>query len=199
MNKNNLLFSIMAAIIILMIGVVIGIKVADRSGQTGGLVHHVQEIFSAGLIAEGNIEGTSATLSSTLAVTGETNLDTLVQGGDVWSTSTDVAATLTAAHVCDNSVIRVDPLVSAVNLTLPATSTLYADCLTTAGDTKEFLLENATSGAAAITIVAGTGVTLLEPSGGDVVINQNEWALFRMTYVDGMEVAVTVTSIQDAD
>jgi hypothetical protein len=139
-------------------------KIVEMTEQRlGGLVHNVQEIYSQGLKAGTSetevinssgqwvyqvngttIAGTTGTLSSTLAVTGvstltdliatgESNLDTLVQGGDViWVHTT---TTLTAAQVCNSSVINIgladDPVMT---LTLPTTATLVADCLTTAGD-----------------------------------------------------------------
>ena len=151
-------------------------------------------IDAAGAIVLGN----TVAISETLTVTGETNLDTLVYGGDVFVTSSAVAATLSAAEFCDNSVISFDALAS-FTLTLPSTSTLLADCMPTAGDTKSLLLENATTGTANITIASGNDMTLLEPSGGDVIIAQNEWAIIQITYTDADDWAAIVTSIQDAD
>ena len=155
---------------------------------------------------DGNIVLVDATsLSSTLTVTGESNLDTLVFGGTVFSSTTAGAAgTLTAANICDNSVIRIssaggDGDITTVTITFPATSTLYADCIPTAGDTKVLLYENGSAVATSTTLAAGTGGTLLEPSGGDVVIEQNEWATLEFTNVDLSEVAVVVTSLQNAD
>lgn len=140
----------------------------------------------------------AATLSSTLAVTGESNLDTLVYGGDTTDLgATTTAQTLTAAQVCDSAHISWNSMGANVNLTLPTAAAVIADCLTTAGDTKSFLFEN--EGAGNITIVAGTAMELLEPSGGDVVIATTEFADIELTMITSTTTAVTVTSLRDAD
>lgn len=212
MNNENLLQNIILSVVISLVVsfvVVSAIKPEiniplDLGGYTAGhwdsadgyKVDGTTVIDGSGNY-DGAITGTSATLSSTLAVTGETNVDTLIFGGGVFSTSSSVAATLSAAEVCDYSVIRADPTAS-FTLTFPATSTLYADCLSAVGDTKIMLIENATTGTANVTIAAGTGGTLLEEgTGGDVVLAQDEWAILIITRIDNSEYTLTVLTLRD--
>ncbi len=150
---------------------------------------------------DGVITGSSQTLSGTLTVSGETNLDTLIQGGDVTAVATDTDYTLTAAQVCDSSVITVE-LSSAAgkNITLPATTTLEADCLTANGDTKTILFRNITATAATTTtIVAGSGIDLLEPDGQNVIIGGGNDALITFVRYTANEIAVVVDELIDAD
>ena len=120
----------------------------------GGVVFE-DEVFKADVDIEGELAVTGATtftgaiaLSSTLAVAGATTLTgPLVHGGSVWSTTSAVASTFTAANICDNSLIQYSPLRggSGITVTLPATTTLYADCLTVNGMTWTTRFENSSS------------------------------------------------------
>lgn len=103
--------------------------------------------------------GGAATFSTTLGVTGETNLDTMVQGGDVtWVFTT---TTLTAAQVCNSSVINIGFAADAtMTLTLPTAAALTADCLTTAGDHKVVLIHDAATSTLQATILTGTNIDL---------------------------------------
>lgn len=91
----------------------------------------------------------------------------LLSGGGVTSASTTLtsALTLTSKQVCENSVITVNTAATAslvaaasLDITMPATSTLFADCLRQEGDEVTFWLINASPTAASTTeLVAGTG------------------------------------------
>jgi hypothetical protein len=72
-------------------------------------------------------------------------------------------ATSTAANVCDNTQWRVIASEAAPTIELPPTSTLFADCLTTAGDSVSFLINNGSLVTSTL-ITAGTGGTLLVSS-----------------------------------
>lgn len=140
---------------------------------------------------------------------------TLVSGGDVYnaSSSLTVARTLTASEVCDNKVIHVtagtvangEYVPASVDITLPATSTLFADCLDDVGDTISFWFHNKSATAATTTqIVAGTGHDLLhaEETGADVEINGGNKALITMTRYEPtakLEVLTTVEEYIAAD
>lgn len=105
-------------------------------------------------------------VDSSFTLSGELQASTIISGGSVLSTSTaatGVTDVLTAAQICDNSVILYTPnATGGVALTLPATSTLFADCLNTDGDSKSVLLKNVTSTAEAdIILTAGTGNVLV--------------------------------------
>jgi len=170
-----------------------GTTVIDGSGNVDATITSDTGTFSSTLGVTGALTGTSASFSTTLGVVGETQLSTLIQGGSVLSlaTSTAGARTLTAAEVCNNSVIRQQDWAGTasgtVTLTLPTATLLYADCLNTQGDSKQILFTNAASAAASTTqIVAGTNIVLTESDNGadaDVLIGGTGGALITITRV----------------
>jgi hypothetical protein len=110
---------------------------------------------------------TDAAIDEDLSVGGELQAQRVVQGGSVISASSSlsIAMSLTAAQVCDNSVIKVndaavanDKTAASLDITLPATSTLFADCLDTSGDSVSFwFMNNSPTSATSTEIIAGTG------------------------------------------
>jgi hypothetical protein len=115
--------------------------------------------------------GGDATITGSLTVTGD-----LKNSGSVTDASSTMTVnlTLTAAQVCDSNVITVTPgplAAASLDVILPATSTLFADCLDTEGDQRSLLICNTSATAASTTqIVAGTGIKLTEPDGQNVEI-----------------------------
>lgn len=195
---NNKYLSI--ALILVMAMSIVGIATA-YSGTADVVVENVENWFSGA--PDLSEESSELTLGGTTKgdwnVKGDTNLQDLVQGGG--SLAVSATTTLTAAQVCDNSVIEHNPTQAAVNLTLPATSTLFADCLDDVGDMKTILLYNSADAAENITVVAGTGVDLQEPDGQNVVIGQNNYAMLtfvRLSDTTG-EVMVMVDETIPAD
>jgi len=171
-----------------------------NSSILGGSVHNQNEIFSAGITLEDTLTATDAALSSTLSVTGETNVSSFTQGGASYTSadgSTHVV--LTAAQMCDNGYIGITPTAAGINVTTPSAAALIADCIPTIGDRASFYYENLASGATSTTMVAGSSIDLIEPTGGDVVIDQNEDAFIEFLNVDGTNVKVIIHSLQVAD
>ncbi|MEA2067513.1 MAG: hypothetical protein U9O65_10590 [Thermotogota bacterium] len=141
----------------------------------------------------------------------------LTDGGKVTNASTTMtsALTLTAKQVCESSIITVNSAavagtVSAASLdiTLPATSTLWTTCLFEEGAHTTFWLANLSPTAATTTqIVAGTGQDLLEPDDGsdhDVEIAGGARAKIEIWRQTGLETGtldayVTVTDFSAAD
>lgn len=116
----------------------------------------------------GSITSSGAgTLATGLTVTaGDTNVDNFVQGGDVTSITTSSATyTLTAANICDSSVIKFTPSGAITTVTLPATSTLFADCLTANGDYKDLSYASVST---STVLAAGTGGTMTISSSSTV-------------------------------
>lgn len=187
------LLGIVAVIAIIFSG---GNAVVTQEQPIGGLVHNVKEIFKNGLTAEGTLTAKDATFSTTVAVTGESNLDTLVQGGDV-TVLTAGTTTVTAAYMCNSIILQHDSNGANVPVTTPTAALLVADCVPTAGDSFEFYYEN--TGGEHDTITAGSNIELLEPTGGDVIIEDTEWAHFLVVNEDGTNVTIVVTSLQNAD
>jgi len=107
----------------------------------------------------GNIGASNLTdleVEGALTVGGDARVS-LVSTGSVtaFTTSTSV----TAAQLCDSSVFTVTSLPASSTLTLPTTSTLFADCLTTNGDSISVSIWNL--GTVSTTVMAaGTGGTL---------------------------------------
>ncbi len=187
-----------------------------NSGGTSRLVVSGSGVIT--LSGATTISGTAA-LSSTLTVSGETQLSTLVHGGDElsmassttrFSSSTGVY-TMTAADICNNSIISVEDWTGAPTGTaifaLPTVTTLFADCLDTHGDVKEFLFRNEASTAGSSTrIVAGTNIVLTESdnsSGADVVIAGSNSATIKLWRLNATAtssgVQVYVEELRDAD
>jgi len=98
----------------------------------------------------------SAATWSDVAMTGSV-LTSPVRAGSIASFTTN--GTSTAANVCDNPLWNVTAASAAITVTLPSTTTLFADCLDTNGDTVSFLVLNG-SGTTSTVFAAGTGGTL---------------------------------------
>jgi hypothetical protein len=150
----------------------------------------------------GNIIGSAdITTSGDVTITGETNLDTLIYGGDVTTLAeTATAQTITAAQFCNSSIIRWDTSGTNSTATLPIAADLIADCIPTTGDTKwSILFENYGGEHVTFEVSSTTYDTLLEPSGGDVIIEDTEWALITAHANTATTVIFTITSLQDAD
>ena len=158
------------------------IEYLDEEGMTlGGLVHNVQEIFSQGIKA-----GTSET--EVINSSGEW-IGRIIGRGTVFSTSTGAVATTTAANVCDSSIWQITPgggnaPTQSVTLYFPATTTLYADCLTMNGQSVEFTVYNATTtGTGTVTLTKGwvLGTDLRGSTSTDnTVLVPDEWARIVM-------------------
>lgn len=193
--KLGVLSSVIATIC-LIAGVFMGTLFNGPAPQPislGGLIHNVQESFDEGIAVDGTeiISGTGA-----LTIIAETNLDTLIQGGDV-TVLTNGTTTITAANMCNSFLLQHDSDGSNCPVTTPTAALLIADCIPTAGDSFEFYYEN--TGGEHDTITAGSNIELLEPSGGDVIIEDTEWAHFLVVNEDGTNVTIVVSSLQNAD
>ena len=111
-------------------------------------------VFGGALSIGGTLTVQGAlTLNGALAVATSTRLVSLVETGSI-ATFT-ATTTATAAQVCDRTLWSLDAQVSGISITLPASSSLFADCLTTSGDVRRFTIYNTSLFASAI--VAGTG------------------------------------------
>lgn len=225
MNKINYIFGAIA--IIAMIVSVVAIidrgacDVSKLGGYTAGYWDCAGGYKVAGttvIDSSGNVDATitsdTGTFSSTLTVSGETNVDTLVYGGDETTISIDLTysnQTTTAAILCNSSVIHADTNVSTT-FGLPTGTALIADCIPAVGDTKSFLFHNfgSTTDTGMITLTAsssGAGLAnndtiLLEhtaATGGAVAIREDEMALVTITNLNGVSTTIAVIQLRDAD
>jgi hypothetical protein len=171
-----LLGAVIGAIVaVAVVGLIGGHNVAPLGAQ----VQNDQFIFSSGIKvggqsqfsidASGNIT-TSGTLSTT--GTGSTQINNFIENGTVANISTTSATyTLTAAQMCQNTLINFTPLGAATTVTLPATSTaFFASCLPQIGSV-DYL--NYISLATSTVIAAGSGGTLNVSSSTTVVANKS--------------------------
>ncbi len=165
----------------------------------GGLVHNVKEIFAAGLTLENTLTAVDATLSSTLTIGAETQADRIVSGGDVTIIGYGTT-TATAAEICDNAVIQIGLLTDdTASLTLPATTTLHADCLGANGKGQTILVQNIATSTMAMTIVAGAGIDLQEPVGGDIIVDELEYARIDFVRLSSATSTAEVNNYRVAD
>lgn len=185
----------------------IGTTTPDAGLHVGTKVSTHSVSAAADLLVSGKIEvdgvawfDGNTTLAGTLTVAGESQLENLVYGGAVYSTTTVLHITMTAAQFCDNSVFTVIPgATTTINVTLPSTTTLAADCLDTAGDTKSLIFENGATAATTTAIVAGTGITLLSDDSAGDQIGQNGWAEIQITRKNDTEFPAVIRPFTDSD
>jgi hypothetical protein len=115
------------------------------------------------------------TASTTLVTT---TVGNLFQGNYVNSIATSSATySLSAAEVCNSSVISVAPSAAAVTVTLPATSTLLAACITSTGSFKDL---NWLSVSTSSVVAAGAGGTLNYSSSATVAAGKS--AILRIIH-----------------
>ena len=118
----------------------------------------------------------AVTVGTTLDVTGETRVQGFTQGGGILNIATTGAAiTLTEAQMLTSNVIEItaDGDAVALALTLPATSTMTT-LLSTAGDFREWTIDNQHLAATTTTVTAGTGIDLIGVTTDDDVIDGQE-------------------------
>lgn len=178
-----------------------------EAGQTGdslgGQIHNVLESFDAGIAVNGTeiINSSGAiTGSSILTIAGESQLQRVVNGGVVLASSTTKALTLTAAQACDDSVIALSGVgADSFAITLPATSTLAADCLNTVGDTLSLIYMNtSTAVGTTTTITTNTDYQLLsDDANGDIIAGQDS-AIITITRL-ATEMIATVNPFTSAE
>lgn len=87
----------------------------------------------------------------------EARVGSLVEEGGVVSLT--ASSTLTSAQVCDSGTISMTASGDEPTITLPATTTLFADCLTTNGDTLYLPILNSSSVTTTL-VEAGSGGTM---------------------------------------
>ncbi len=148
----------------------------------------------------GNSSNRIANIFTTLLnISGETQASRIVAGGSVTIIGYGTT-TATAAEICNNSVIEIGFLADAeAELTLPATTTLHADCLGADGKSQTILVHNIATSTMPLLIVAGTGIDLQEPVGGDVSVAELEYARIWFTRISSATTTVEVHNYRVAD
>lgn len=100
------------------------------------------------------------TNGSSTTLTGDVRVKSPVLTGASSTLSGTTSTAPTAAEVCDGGIINVSPSITAASTTtLPTAASVFADCLTTAGDEVSVMIRNLTASTTAV--VAGTSSTLV--------------------------------------
>ncbi len=118
-------------------------------------------ISGAAITGTGAFTGTTGTFSSTLTVSGATDVAIFTYGGSVLATSTSgTATTLTQAILAAYTSIEMTPNVASFTYTLPASSTITT-LMPNVGDKREWTWQNATTTTdVTVTLAAGAGWNL---------------------------------------
>lgn len=101
-----------------------------------------------------------------LEVAGATYLNTttvgrLAQGGLATALTAVATSSLTAAQICNSSFISVTPVSTTPTITLPSTTTLFAACIGTAGQSIDVMYQAITTSSI---LAAGAGGTAINSS-----------------------------------
>lgn len=185
MKTQDIFIGIALALSLVALVVSIGTKTEPLGGTTS-------DYWDAASFKVGGTEVISSSRAATF--------DTLVHGGDVTVLSSSATTSLTAAQLCDSSIVTWDPTTASGDLTLPTSANVAADCLITDGDSRTFLFRNINSTAATTTqIVAGTGMVLLEPDGQNIEIGGGNSALIHCVRASSTAIVVSVDEMIDAD
>lgn len=142
--------------------------------------------------------------SRTASVAGDVRLKVPVQIGTITTIASSSVDTLTAAQVCDSSVIAKNSwegIASSTAITnLPSAASLYADCLTTNGDTIKLVFRNLHTTAASTTaITAGASTTLVGVDANSDIINGANEAMLEFVRHSATELIVIIREFTAAD
>ncbi len=205
MNKNYLFGGL--AVIVAVVGFLVG---SNGNKSFGGFVEQRAVNFVNGFkvgLNETTIFDGSGNFTSTI---GDSRIGTLVEAGGVVSVASG-STHYTAAQLCDNTLVRHNITgaiaASASNFIAPTAAALIADCITTAGDTKRFTVENTSNNSGEVlTFVANTGIDLGVASTSlttlplqKVKLNSGDRALVQFTNLNGSSVSFDVIKFVDGD
>lgn len=149
---------------------------------------------SGGFTASGGLTATGALTGS-----GDVRLKVPVQTGTVTAVNNTSTLTLTAAQICDSSVIVATSSAVATTTTLPTANLMYGDCLTTNGDSITIAFRNIGSAASTTYITAGASTTLVGVTANDDIIDGGSEATLRFERVSASEMVVKLLEFVAAD
>lgn len=149
---NKILNYVLGVVVVLLVGFIV---VSGKAEVNLGIAQNASKFTNVEVTNE--LQAGKVTLTG---VVGDARIASLVQTGSIATFTTTSAAT--AANVC-NSRLFTTTGATTTTVTLPATSTLFADCLTTNGDSVSFAVLNISDTTSTI-VAAGTGGTMLYES-----------------------------------
>lgn len=135
-----------------------------------------------------------------IAIHGKLSTDNVfTQGGKTYASSTSNATeTALESYFDDENVLAYTPNVTNT-LTLPASTTI-TDWIPNDGDVRVTYIQNASSTAGAVlTLAAGTGIDIQEPTGAALTIEGLDWA--RLTWIrkSNTDILVIFDELQEGD
>jgi hypothetical protein len=141
-----------------------------------------------------------ATVGGDLAVSGTTQVQALESGNGVLQYATTTGTTvLSASQLTDYNYLELTVNTGATaTFTLPATSTL-SSIIPTAGDTRSWILHNATSSTMALTIGAGAGMDLIGVDTNVDVIDATEYAELECWRQPDLDLTCRVSELLHVD
>lgn len=196
------------AIQVIILVLVLVIAFGGSSKSLGGTTNYDAIDVSDGYSVDGTsiIDGSgNFSIAGTLtASAGDVRLINPVRTGSVYNMASSSVATLTAAQVCDNSLITHGDWAgiasSTAQINLPTAANMYADCLTTNGDELKLYYSNTNLTAGSLTaILANTSTTLVGiDANADTIAGSNE-AVLRFVRASNAEMKVFIDEYTGAD
>jgi hypothetical protein len=175
--KNKILVGV-AIVAALVVGLVIGKLTSSKSGILGAIESAPTYLNSSvtrqnDTYMYGDLEVKGATYFRSMAsfvapaqfTGGDITAGRIHPGGPIGALTGLVTSTMTAANFCDNSLMTLSSVTTTPTLTLPSTTTLFADCLIVDGRSLDTIVMPITT---STIFAAGTGGTLLNSSSNTV-------------------------------
>lgn len=203
-------FAILISILALVLATIPGGPTLNFSGVTNFDEVDVTDGYKVDgttvIDGDGNVDASitsdTGTFSSTLTVSGESNLARTITGGSVTTISATGSHTLTAANICDSSIINYEAN-TTTTATMPTAAALITDCLPAAGDTTWVMFANtATQSVSIITLALSGSMELLasaSPSTSFLTIAQNSWSRLNFMATSSAGVILFIEKIVDGD
>lgn len=207
---------VVTALLLALVGLVLPKTATQTVSSLGATIYNRVIDFSEGISVDGTtiIDGSgNFTVAGTSTFTGKVRAQ-VVRTGSVTSVASG-SVHYTAAQFCNSSVIRHNVhfvagqgaiVSSASNDVMPTAASLIADCVPTAGDMQQFVLQNTSDDALErITLVPNTGIDLFLASGSAATegskktLDRKDTMLLRFWNVDGASVSFSLIKVEDTN
>lgn len=183
MNKTLSYLSLAVQVLIL----VLVASFVFRSPVFGGATNYDQLDTTDGYSVDGTsiVNGSGVftgaiTSANAVTLTGDTRIQTLVGTGSQVALAGTTSSVITAAAVCDAGYATTTPSITeASTLTTPTAALLFADCLTTDGDSSDLIVLNTTASTTVVTAGASSTIAFDGSTGGSVTLAANSWAFLK--------------------
>lgn len=159
---TNKLLSYLSPIIQVLTLVLVIVIIFSGNLNLGGTTNYDAMDVTDGYLVDAStvINGSGDwTGSGNMTVTGSFIPDAIGSGVNIQTAGT-ATTTVTAANVCDNSIIEWAPINAVSTSTLPGAVALQADCLDIRGSYRDILWENTSLAASTTAFTAGASTTI---------------------------------------